>query len=77
MSAQGTPTPRLRLIRRGGDGIIQQLVYVTFDVGQTKERSRWVWLDLSVGVETEDEKKARLEVEGIKDFVLATYQFVR
>lgn len=78
MSATGTPTPRLRIIHRGSTHeILQQQVYVTFNPGQSKERSAWVWLDVPIATETEAEKKARVEVEGTKDFILATHQFVR
>lgn len=82
-TAQGIPTPRLRLIHRVAENstlvvpVLQHQVYVTFDQGQTKERSRWVWMDVPTGEETADEKKARVEVEGIKGFLLATNQMVR
>lgn len=82
-TAQGVPTPRLRLIHRVAENttlvvpVLQQQIFVTFDQGETKERSRWVWMDVPMGEETTDDKKARLEVEAIKDFVLATNQLVR
>lgn len=79
MSATGVPTPRLRLIRRGSDVILQQHTYVTFDVGETKEHSRWVWLDIPISEvpETSVEIAARDEVEGTKNFVMANNQLIR
>jgi hypothetical protein len=79
MSATGIPTPRLRLIRRGSDIILQQHTYITFNIGETKERSRWVWMDIPVSeiAETDVEIAAREEVEKTPGFTMAANQLIR
>lgn len=78
-TASGAPTPQLRLIPRGREMIIQQHVYVTFNPGQSKESSRWVWMDIPIlPEEPAEDVKARLEVEALgKSFYVTNYQLVR
>lgn len=79
MTATGSPTPRLRLILRGDKSrqVLQQQVYVTYNTGQVNEHSRWVWMDVPLGIETADEARARLEAEAVKDFIMATNQIIK